>query len=241
MLALVLSACDPSAGTHPGQVITTFDGGKKLVLIAEYQSNAAAVGISAWADVTDGTAGILEMTGPLHMRCQGQFRPPDPMYQDPFNLPDLDFGDGGNGASMHAPRGRYTATVTIPAVNASIQKSFDVGYSSADAITGIYDLPSNCVPIADSADQLGTLLSQYVMAVHTWVVRMDDSPLRSQLLQLSIDATRALESADHPAALGALTAIINLVQPLVAQNPYYDIRREAVAAVGLLNQPVPVS
>ena len=238
MTALLLSACDPSAGSHPGQVITTFDGNKELVLVAEYGSNAAAIGISAWADVPGGTSGILELTGPLHMRCQGQFRPPDPKYQDPYNLPHLDFGDGGLGAGLHAPLGHYTATVTIPSVNASIQKSFDTGYSSADAITGIYDLPPNCVPIADSAQQMSTLLAQYVMAVHTWVVRMDNLPLRSQLLELSSDATAAVETGDHPAALQALTQIVDLVQPLVSQNPYYEIRREAFGAIGLLNQPL---
>jgi hypothetical protein len=38
-----------------------------------------------------------------------------------------------------------------------------------------------------------------------------------------------------------LTQIVDLVQPLVAQNPYYAIQRDALGAIGLLNQPAPAS
>jgi hypothetical protein len=241
LVAALSMACNPSAGNRAGDVTTTFGGNKKLVLAADYLINTTGISIGAWADVSVGTAGILELTGPLHMRCQGQFVPPDPQSLDPYNLPHLTFGDGGLGAGLHAPPGHYTASVTLPSANASVRKSFDARDSLADAITGIYELPAGCLPVADSAQQLSTLLALYVTAVDTWIVRMDSSPLRTQLSQLSTNATHALASGDHPAARQALTQIVDLVQPLVAQNPYYAIQRDALGAIGLLNQPAPAS
>jgi hypothetical protein len=227
-----------SGSAYPGQIATTFDGNKKLVLVADYGANAAAVGILAWADVDDGTVGILEMTGPLHMRCQGMFRPHDSRYQDPYNLPHLEFGNE-SGANFHAPRGHYTAVVTIPSKKASIQKSFDVGYSASNPITGTYDVPLNCVPVADSAQQLSSLISEHVTAVQIWVTRMADSPIKSQLLPLASEGIRAVESGDRATALHAMAQITDIVRPLASQNPYYDILRDALASIALLNQPAP--
>jgi hypothetical protein len=238
-MVIALSACSLSGSAYPGQITTTFDGNKKLVLVADYGANAAAIGILAWADVDDGTAGILEVTGPLHMRCEGLFRPHDPKYQDPDNLPHLDVGDGGSGANFHAPRGHYTAVVTLPSKKASIQKSFDAGYSSSNAITGTYDLPLSCVPIADSGQQQSTLLSEHVLAVQIWVTRMAASPTRAQLLPLASEAARAVESGDRATALHAMAQITDIVRPLASQNPYYNILRDALASIALLNQPAP--
>src|SRR5260370_26132897 len=72
-LCSLLVACDPNAGKID-QASVTFDGSKQLILVARYTANAQSNGIGAFADVPVGTTGTLEMTGPLHMHCDGTFQ-----------------------------------------------------------------------------------------------------------------------------------------------------------------------
>lgn len=239
MMVFALAACESSGSGTTSQVSTTFDGNKRLVLAAAYSVNAMSIGIAAWADVPVGTPAILETTGPLHTRCQGQFRPPDKSAQGP-NLPELDVGDGG-GALFTAPSGHYTAVLTIPSVQATIQKTFDAGYSAPDPITGAYDLNLGCVPVADTIQQLNELLPQRAMAVKTWVTRMDDGANRAQLMPLASEAVQAVQSGDTATVLKLMTQIEDIVKPLATQNPYYDILRDALASISLLTQPAPPS
>jgi hypothetical protein len=238
MMVLALTTCQTSGSGTPGQVATTFDGNKKLMLAAAYSANAMSIGIAAWADVPVGTPANLETTGPLHIRCNGHFRAPDRNAQGP-GLPELDVGDGG-GALFTAPSGHYMVVVAIPSFKATIQKGFDAGYSAPDAITGAYDLNLGCVPVADSVQQLHALLPQRVMAVQTWVTRMNDAANRAQLLPLAQRASLALQQGDTAKALDALAQIKDIVQPLAGQNPYYDILRDTLASIALLNQHVPL-
>lgn len=237
---LALAACAPSGSATSDRVSTTFDGSKKLVLAAAYTANAQSIGISVWADVPVGTPGTLETIGPLHMRCEGTFQPPGKDLQNPDNLPILDLG-GGGGVSFAAPSGHYVTVASIPSMGARIQKAFDAGSSYADPITGVFDLSLGCVPIADSAQQLQKLLPQHVMAVQIWITRMNDPVNRSQLLSLAQEASQAVQSGDTATALQALTRIKAIVEPMAAQNPYYDILRDTLASIALLTQPPPSS
>ena len=237
-MVLALAACSPSASPTSAQVSTTFDGNKKIVLAAAYTANAQSNGISVWADVPAGTVGVVETTGPLHMRCEGKFVPEKGNQANPDNLPTLDLG-GGGGIAFAAPIGHYVAVATIPSMGARIQKSFDAGSSYADAITGVYDLSLGCVPVADTVQQLDSLLQQHAMAVQTWVTRITDTANKAQLQPLAVGAVKAVQSGDSAGALKLMTQIADTARPLATQNPYYDILRDAIASVALLTQPSP--
>ncbi len=234
VLALALAACE----SGPPQVTTTFDRNKQLILAAGYTPTAQSNGIGAWADVPVGTPAVLEVTGPLHFRCQGQFRAPDRSTMDRPDLPFLDVGDGG-AAVFAAPVGHYTAVLTIPSFQATIQEGFDAGVSYADAITGVYDLNIGCVPVADTSEQMQALLHLHVTAVKTWTLRVPDPTTRGQLVMLADQAARAVQDEDSAAAVTALTQIRDVVQPLSVRNPYYEILRDSLASIALLTQPTP--
>jgi len=237
VIALALAACD--GGPPPiHQVSTTFDGNKQLILAAGYTPNAQSNGIAAWADVPVGTAAVLEVTGPLHFRCKGQFRAPDPTTMDRPDLPFLDVGDGG-AALFAAPAGHYTAILTIPSFQAMIEEGFDAGSSSDDGPTRVYDLNIGCVPVADTSEQMQAQLPLHVTAIRTWTLRVPDLTTRSQLLMLADQAARAVQDGNYAAALTAVNQIRDLVQPLSAQNPYYAILRDSLALIALLTQPTP--
>jgi hypothetical protein len=240
MSVLVAAACAPSGSGTPNQVSTTFDGNKKLVLAAAYTATAQSIGISVWADVPVGTSGIIETTGPFHLRCEGKFQSPSASAQSPDHLPYLDVGDGG-GASFGAPSGHYTVVATIPSVGARTQRSFDAGGSYPDPITGVYEVNIGCVPVADSFLQLHALLPQHVMAVRTWVTRVTDTTNKAKLLPLADEAGQAIQAGDTATAVKAMTQIEDIVRPLATQNPYYDILRDALASIALLTQPPPPS
>jgi hypothetical protein len=222
---------------------TTFDGGKKLELFAAYSTKAGSVSVAAFADVADGTPGTLEMTGPFHMRCQGQFRPPDAGFSNPDDLPDLDIGEGHDGTGgIQPPQGNYTAGVTIPSENARITKVFFADGPSINKFTGLIDMPVDCWPVADTLHQMEVMLPAYVMAVQVWVNRMDQSAAETRLLALAEQAIEAVSSADHSAALSDLTQISEIAQALNSESPAQSgyILRYTLDSIALLTQPAPL-
>jgi hypothetical protein len=241
-LCSLLVACDPNAGKiDPASV--TFDGNKQLIVYAHYTPNAQSNGIGAFADVPVGTTGTLEMTGPLHMHCDGTFQAQTGGGMPDFtgNRPGLDLGDGARGSSFAAPAGDYTVVVSIPSKTVQVDKTFSAGISSIDPITGVWDLPMGCVQVAATRQQLEDLTARHVQAVETWVVRADASPLKGKLLPLAIEAYAALRAGDKPTAIQTLTAIRDTVQPSMTQGPWYDIYRDSRVALALLTQPVPTT
>jgi hypothetical protein len=240
-LCSLLVACDPNAGKI-NQASVTFDGNKQLILVAQYTPNALSDGIGAYADVPVGTAGMLEMTGPMHMHCDGTFQTRSPAMPDfTGNRPGLDLGDGGDGISFAAPPGEYTVVVSIPSKTVQVEKTFSAGVSYDDPITGVWDLPMGCVQVAETRQQLEDLTARHVWAVEIWVNRADASPLKEKLLPLATKAWVALQAGDKPTAIQALTAIRDTVQPSFAQGPSYDIYRDSRVALALLTQAVPAT
>lgn len=236
----MLIACDvPDSRTST----TTFDGNKQLILFAAYSANAASVTIQAFADVPTGTQGTMEMTGPFHMRCEGQFRPPDPGFSDPNNLPYLDVGVGHDGtAGIQPPRGNYAAVVAIPSKRAEIKKSFNAGGTSPDSPQAV-EVPPDCVPVADTIKQLNSLLPKYTMAVQLWITRMGDSSIKSQLLTLATQGSDAMSAGDRSTALDKLTQIRNIVQALNSDAYPYStfVLRDTRESIALLTQPSPAT
>ena len=239
IICLVLAACENPADAYPGQVTQSFDGGKQLVLVAGYSMKAMSTGIQAWADVSVGTTGTIEMTGPLHVRCEGSFQPVPSEFNDPGHRPTLDVGEGHIGAQFHAPAGSYAATVAIPAQKVSLKKSFTSGESAKDPNTGVWDLPSGCVPVADTRQQLSDLVSLNVDAIDYWVGRMDATPLKSELLALAAKARDAISGGDASGAIDALTRIRSSVSATSGTTSEYRTYCEANASIALLTQPVP--
>jgi hypothetical protein len=238
---LASAACNNPVDSYPGQTSTAFDGNKQLVVVADFSPNAQAIGIVAWADVDTGTAATIEMTGPFHMHCDGTFQPVPATFHNPGNRPALDVGDGHVGAQFHAPAGQYTAAVSIPSKKVRLTRSFLAGISYADPITGAWDLPKNCVPVADTQQQLRDLTTKHVHAVDVWIGRMDASALRSKLIPLASKAYDAAVAGDKPTAIQAMTTIRETVQPMINQNPWFEIFRDSNVSLALLTQPVPAT
>ncbi len=182
------------------------------------------------------------MTGPFHIRCNGQFRPPDPAYQEPDNLPYLDVGEGENGtAGIRTPSGQYTAVVTIPSKGATLSKTFHAGGAAPDVFHGLMDLPNGCVPVADSAREMQIFLPDYLAEIEAYAAETDPSTVRSQLLALAAQASSAVSVGDNSTALSRVTDIRDVVQPLNADQYRYSpfILRAAQDAIALLTQPPP--
>lgn len=241
VVCIAIAACDNPADAYPGQVTQSFDGGKELVVVAGYSVNAMSTGIQAWADVSVGTGGTIEMTGPLHLRCDGTFQPVPPEFNDPGHRPSLDVGEGHIGAQFHSPSGTYTATVAIPSGKVSLKKSFTAGESTIDPNTGVWDVPSGCVPVADTRQQLHDLTAKNVKAIAYWVGRMDSSPLKSNLMELAARANDAILAGDSPTALDALVRIRSSVSATSSTTNEYRTYCESNASIALLSQTVPAS
>lgn len=238
MAALALVACDSQPPGYPGQISTTFDGNKKLIIVADYGVRAMAIGIRAWAEVDAGTQGTIEMTGPWHMRCAGKFVPPDPGNVYPETLPGLDIGEGVETApGFHAPAGRYKVVVAIPSHKASIGQTFDAHYSAINPITDTYDPPGQCLVVADTRQQLADLTGKYAHACNVWVGRMDASPLKTQLILLATKADDAATAGDRATALDAMTHLKDLIEPTKDRD--YFLYRDIRVSLALLTQPAP--
>ncbi len=177
------------------------------------------------------------MTGPLHMHCDGAFQAPpkDGSYLAGGNRPGLILD------AFAAPAGQYTVVVSIPSENAQLKTTFRAGSSYKDPITGVWDLPGGCVPVADTRQQLDDLTYVHVYAVELWGGRMDASSLKTQLTPLGAKADQAVVAADKPAAIEALTSIRDAVRTQTGPGVYSEILRDANASLALLAQPVPAT
>jgi hypothetical protein len=172
------------------------------------------------------------------MRCQGQFRTPDPAVSDPDNLPYLDVGTTG----ITPPAGTYTAIAAIPSKGAQITKTFTAGGRDPVVFTAA-ELPSSCVPVADTVHQMQVMLAAYVAALQVWVTKLQDSTVKTQLLTLAAQATVAVANGDHAAALDDLKQIRDIDQALDPVSYAYStfILRETLDSIALLTQASPPS
>jgi len=236
-LCVLLVACD----LNTDQASVTFDGNKQLILVAQYTPTAQSSSIGAFADVPVGTTGTLEMTGPMHMHCDGTFQAQTAGGMQDFtgNRPGLDLGNGARGVTFAAPQGTYTVVVSIPSKAVQVKKTFTAGSSYIDPVTNVWDLSMGCVQVADTRQQLEDLTTRRVQAVEILVDRADASPLKGKLLPLATKAYASFLEGDKPTAIQTMTAIRDTVQPYIAHNPWYEIYSDARVALALLTQPVP--
>lgn len=165
-VASVLSGCGPVDKSH--SVSGQFSGNKTIALSLGYGGNSSTLAASAYADVADGTAGTVEVTGGQHWRCQGQFRthqnergtfPWDvenfPEFIPPTSSdPVLNFG---------VPSGSYVVTVRIPAMKAELKESARLEQGSGpNPQTLLYFHDRGCVLIADTLAQQKAYVTQYL-------------------------------------------------------------------------------
>src|SRR6266851_6330951 len=125
-VASVLSGCGPLDKSHwaKGHV----SGNKTFALDLVYGGNSTNLAMGAYADVPDGTAATVDVTGGQHWRCQGQFRAHQSQTGvfpwDMENLPGFTVPPGSDPAqNFSVPSGSYTVTVRIPAMKAELKES----------------------------------------------------------------------------------------------------------------------
>jgi hypothetical protein len=125
-----------------------FGHNQSLYLDAGY---ADSVGFTAagYADVPDGTEGQLQLTGPVSWTCPGKFVSHGVISPDAYmNLPWFKVGDT-NSFQFYGPRGRYTLTLTIPSLHATVSSTVSGGGYGKDA-QGNWRPPdaAGCIPSA---------------------------------------------------------------------------------------------
>jgi hypothetical protein len=232
-----LGGCGPAAAD---QVSTTFDGNKQFVVQAGYEFNTEGTYVFAWADEPNGTKATIEVNGPLHVHCDGTFQAYTPEQAPLDPRPFLDVG-GSNGVQFDAPPGSYSATVSIPSAGVQLKRSFQGGGGGPDYDTKAWGLPTGCLPIADTRQQLVDYISLYVHAADFYIGYLPDPGIKSRLQPQAAAAGRALAAGDSATVLQAMTTIRDTLLPVMTISYNYDAYRFAEYSVALLTQAVPAA
>jgi hypothetical protein len=240
---LAATACASLGGCGPAavdEVSTTFDGNKLFVVRAGYGVNTQGTYVFASADEPNGTKATIEVKGPLHVHCDGTFQAYAPGQAPLDPRPFLDVG-GSNGVQFHAPPGSYSATVSIPSAGVQLKKSFQGDGGGPDYNTKAWGLPTGCLPIADTRQQLVDYISMYVHAANFYIGYLPDPGIKSRLKPQASAAERALAAGDSATVLQAMTTIRDTLLPVMTITYNYDAYRFAEYSVALLTQPVPAA
>jgi hypothetical protein len=213
-LAAVLSGCGPLDKGHwaNGHI----SGSKTFALDLVYGGNSSELAVGVYADVPDGTEGVVEVTGPRHWRCNGQFRKPQPnrglLPWDKENLPGLVLGSSTDPAiNVSVPSGSYTVTARIPSMNAEVKESatLDQGHGSNLQVVVIPHDP-DCLLIADTRAQQKAFVTQYL----DWMKRSTRSlgkPDLTAIVDQAQQENAAINDLTDPDALVARYARIYVI------------------------------
>jgi hypothetical protein len=208
-VAALLTGCGPLDKSH--WAAGHLSGNKTFALDLVYGGKSSTLAAAAYADVADGTAGTLELTGKEHWRCQGQFRAHVSngglLPWDPENLPALTTPDGGPVVNFSVPPGSYTVRVRIPMVHADLKESatLDRGRRS-DARTG-YNHDAGCVPVADTLAQQKALITQYLDGMQQIAHGLGKADLRTLIDQAREESASANQSTDPAAILSQYSLV----------------------------------
>ncbi len=208
-VAALLAGCGPLDKSHWASGHLSAD--KTFAIDLVYGGNSSALAAAAYADVADGTAGTVELTGVEHWRCQGQFRTHQKnrglLPWDPENLPELTTPAGDPVVNLSVPPGSYTVTVRIPALQAELKESatLDRGRHS-DARTG-YSHDEGCILVADTLAQQKAFIAQYLDGMQRIARELGKSDLRSLVDQARQEYASANESTD-PAVIGTRYSLV---------------------------------
>lgn len=125
-----------------------FGHNQSLYLDAGY-GDSVGIHAAGYADVPDGTEGQLQLTGPVSWTCPGKFVSHGVISPDAYmNLPWFKVGDTET-FQFYGPRGRYTLSLTIPSLHATVSSTVSGGGLGKDA-QGNWFPPSaaGCIPSA---------------------------------------------------------------------------------------------
>jgi hypothetical protein len=146
-LSLVVASSLVTAGcltANQGLVSSRLSNGHYLYLQAYSTPCCGVIAVNATADVSNGTSGTLDVTGPVSWQCTGVFegQPPtgdaDASWMDlPGFTVSVDEGPGGGDLDFYAPRGTYRVQLTLTSPSGSISESV-IGTSSSTGTAGSF-------------------------------------------------------------------------------------------------------
>ena len=145
VLAVLLLFFSPHADTISH---VQFGHNQSLYLDAGY-GDSVGIHATGYADVPDGTVGQLQLTGPVSWTCPGKFVSHGVISPDAYmNLPWFKVADTET-VQFFGPRGRYTLTLSIPSLHATVSSTLSGGGLGKDA-QGNWTPPTaaGCIPSA---------------------------------------------------------------------------------------------
>jgi hypothetical protein len=207
-VATLLAGCGPLDKSH--WATGRLPGNKTFAIDLVYGGNSSALAAAAYADVADGTAGITELTGVEHWRCQGQFRTHPSngglLPWDKENLPELTTPAGVPVVNFGVPPGSYTVTVRIPALKAELKESATLDQGRHSDVRD-YNHDAGCALIADTAAQQKAYITQYLDGMQRIARELGKPDLRSLVDQARQQYASATESTD-PALTGIRYSLV---------------------------------
>ena len=144
VVVVTMVACGPD---HP-VVQAGITGGGTLYLDAAYQVSTASIYADGYADVADGTAGTLVLSGPVSVTCHGAFRSHAPLGGGPSFQDSPWFVVPGSSAELPlnftGPSGTYTVTLALDNGKARTSTTIQAGVMTKDA-HGNWAVPTGCL------------------------------------------------------------------------------------------------
>jgi hypothetical protein len=244
--ASAFSGCGPLDKGHwvKGHV----SGNKTFALDLVYGGNSTNLAMGAYADVPDGTAGTVDVTGGQHWRCQGQFRTQQSQRGlfpwDMENLPGFTVPPASYPAqNFSVPPGSYTVTVRIPAMKAELKESATLLQGSApNPQTLLFFHDPGCVLIADSLAQQKAFITQYLDGMKLTARRLGKEDLRALVDQARQENALANQSTDPAvvqsryARIAKILLTIGDALPAEFPDPPTDIMQAITDTMPLLSQ-----
>jgi hypothetical protein len=245
-VATVLNGCGPLDKGH--WVTGHVSANKTFALDLVYGGNSTNLAMGAYADVPDGTAGTVDVTGGQHWRCQGQFRTQQSQRGafpwDMENLPGFTVPPASDPAqNFSVPPGSYTVTVRIPALKAEVKESATLEQGSGpNPQTLLFFHDPGCVLIADSVAQQKAFITQYLDGMKLTAKRLGKEDLRTLVDQARQESALANQSTD-PAVVQSRYAriariLLSIGDAVRAEfpNPPADIMQAIDDTLPLLSQ-----
>jgi hypothetical protein len=237
-VAALLSGCGPLDKSH--WATGHFSGNKTIALTLGYGGNSFALAASVFADVADGTAGTVEVTGVQHWRCQGNFRTHQAeggvFPWDIENLPGFEPPNSSDPVlNFFVPKGSYTVTVRIPAVHAELKKSATLDRGSGpNPQTFLYFHDSGCVLIADTAAQQRAFITQYLNGMRLTTKRLGKPDLRSLVDQAQQENESANQSTEPALVQSHYARIAEILASMgdAARGEFPDPPADLMQAIG---------
>src|ERR1700737_4597376 len=263
--AVGIAGCGPQSDRYRQNIVSgSFDGGKLIALNEWVGTNSVGSNLEAYADVADGTPGVVDVRGPEHWRCSGVLRThaqvssgtfleskDDRLKDQALNLPSfLLTGGTAPGVGFVGPAGSYKVTIEVPGMSARFRHSWQLPDGGWSPITMLYDNAPACLQVADNATQQRSLGDRYLNALQRVLTGLTPSATRTRLQGLLDQARVAKVSGTHrtdpgaraadyraaAAALGTLAKSTRASDPGMTPTDVYQLTTIATNAAAILSQ-----